>query len=110
MEEVKRQGQFVVVEGMDGSGKSECTAVLAELLRQIPPNPEVVQTYKVGGTPIGKKLRELCFRSRQDDGETVDPVARMLMIYASRLQHLRNVVLPATAAGKTVVSDRYVPS
>lgn len=96
-------GKFIVIEGMDGCGKTYSTEVFCSALKQM--GQPLVQTYEVGGTPIGKELRGLAFRKR--DEEPLDPVARMLMIYASRIQHLRQVVWPGVQAGKFVVSDRY---
>jgi dTMP kinase len=103
---VKRKGLFIVVEGMDGSGKTTCTDFIETELRTF--GIDLLRTYEVGGTPIGKELRKLCFSRREDD--LLDPLARMLMIYAARLQHLKNVIFPATQRGQTVLCDRFVQS
>jgi dTMP kinase len=96
-------GLFIVIEGMDGAGKTDSTEAMVTVLEQF--GLPVHRTYEVGGTPIGKELRNLAFRQRED--ESLDPVARMMMIYASRIQHLRQVVWPKTQAGTHVVSDRF---
>lgn len=102
VEQKNTRGVFVAVEGMDGSGKSTVVKRLTEILtaRQ----NTVVQTHEVGGTPIGKKLRDICFTTTD---EKLDPRARLLMVLASRLQHINEVIRPALKAGSIVVTDRY---
>lgn len=99
-------GLFVAVEGMDGSGKSTVTAMLVAELEKL--GEDCVKTYEVGGTPVGKELRKLCFSKRDD--EVIDNKARLLMVLASRIQHITNVITPALTAGKIVVTDRYAAS
>ena len=104
--DVRRQGKFFVVEGMDGSGKSECTGILEQCL--LAGGISLRRTLEVGGTPIGKQLRGIAFTTNPD--EALDPAARTLLMYAARLQHLKRVVLPSTESGITVLSDRFTPS
>jgi len=97
-------GVFVAVEGMDGSGKSTWSKYLAEVLREL--SLDVVSTFEVGGTPLGMELRKMSFDSKRFQ-EKIHPVSRLFMIYAARLQHLQEVVLPACQAGKIVITDRF---
>lgn len=97
------KGFFIALEGMDGCGKSTIAAKLADYYQL--KGHDVVQTHEVGGTPIGKALRQLCFSKNEE--EIVDIRARLLMVMASRIQHIRNVIKPALEAGKIVISDRY---
>ena len=100
------KGLFVAVEGMDGSGKSTITTMLVAELEQL--GEDCVKTYEVGGTPVGKELRKICFSKRDD--EVIDEKARLLMVLAARIQHITNVVNPALEADKIVVTDRYAAS
>lgn len=100
------KGIFIAVEGMDGCGKSTITKHVCELLKKA--GHDVVQTYEMGGTPIGKELRKICFSKRED--EALDPIARLMMVFSARMQHLKEIINPAIQAGKVVVSDRYAMS
>lgn len=96
---------FVVFEGPDGAGKSTQAAMLVAALRAggLP----VVATREPGGTPIGERIREILL-----DPENCAILAETeaLLYAAARAQHVREVVLPALAAGTMVVSDRFVDS
>jgi dTMP kinase len=90
--------RWVALEGGEGSGKSTQAALLAEALG-------AVLTREPGGTPVGSRLRELL----------LDPAAgalaartEALLMAADRAQHVADVVVPALAAGRHVVSDRSV--
>jgi dTMP kinase len=94
------QGRFVALEGGEGAGKSTQAARLAERL-------DAVLTREPGGTPTGKAIRELLL-----DPSTVglDDRTEALLMAADRAQHVAEVVRPALAGGRHVVSDRYVGS
>ena len=96
-------GKLISLEGMDGCGKSTAREYLVKAFERA--NLSVVGTYEVGGTPIGKQLRNIAFTKRDD--ETLTPLARLLLIYAARLQHIEEVISPAILAGKHVITDRY---
>lgn len=99
-------GTFVVVDGMDGSGKSTVIEMLKlELIAEL---FDVVTTREIGGTPIAEALRKLCFQTRPD--EPLNSSAQTLMAFAARLQHTEHVILPAVQSGKLVLSDRYSSS
>lgn len=103
MNEEIKPGLFISIEGMDGSGKSSIVKYLADKLNEA--GSKTICTHEVGGTPIGRELRNICFT--KNDNEIIDPISRLLMIYASRIQHIRNVIEPAILNGINVVSDRY---
>lgn len=100
----KNKGIFFAVEGIDGSGKSTITKYVEECL--IEAGRSVVRTYEVGGTPIGKEIRKICFSSNPDF-EPLDPLSLILLNYAARIQHIRNVIAPNILNGVDVVTDRY---
>ena len=94
-------GTFITFEGIDGSGKSTQVRMLSSVLRLR--GMDVMQTREPGGTPLGARLREALL----DAQEQVDPLAELLLYAADRAQHVRALLLPALAAGRVVLSDRY---
>ena len=101
----RERGAFLSVEGLDGSGKGTQIERLADALDRW--GFEVVHTREPGGTPVGEKIREILL-DRENAGMTAETEA--LLYAASRAQHVREKILPAVAAGKVVLSDRYLDS
>lgn len=96
-------GRFIVLEGPDGSGTTTHSAILAETLRAR--GEDVVLTAEPTGSPIGRFIRE------QLSAKSIEsPSALQLLFCADRAWHIEKVIKPALAAGKTVISDRYVIS
>lgn len=98
-------GLFIAFEGGDGSGKSTQARLLAERLRA--DGRDALLTREPGGTPVGEQLRSLVLDPVH---APIDPVTEALIFAASRSAHVRQLVLPALEAGRTVVTDRYVDS
>lgn len=94
---------FITLEGIEGVGKSTNLAFIHAWLRQH--GHEVVQTREPGGTPLAEQIRELLLAPRE---EAVDSDTELLLMFAARAQHVATVIKPALAAGKTVLSDRFV--
>src|SRR3954465_2959465 len=98
-------GQFITFEGLDGSGKSthlrHAAAWLAE--QEIPH----LVTHEPGGTPLGDGIRALFLDSRWS---ALDGVVELLLVFASRRQHLLEVVEPALQEGRHVLCDRFTDS
>jgi dTMP kinase len=91
---------YIAFEGAEGSGKSTQATRLATRLG-------AVLTRETGGTDVGARLREILHDTTVDH---FDARAEALMTAADRAQHVAEVVLPALAAGRHVVSDRSVHS
>lgn len=91
---------YIVFEGGEGCGKSTQAALVADRL-------EALRTREPGGSPLGSELRRLLLEAVDYE---VSPRAEALMMAADRAQHLRELVLPALADGRHVVSDRSVYS
>lgn len=91
---------YIAFEGAEGCGKSTQAGRLGEAL-------DAVITRETGGTAIGRRLREILHDTSVAD---LDVHAETLIVAADRAQHLAEVVRPALAAGRHVVSDRSVYS
>lgn len=97
--------RFITFEGLDGSGKSTHLRRVAELFSATGREPLV--THEPGGTPLSDELRRLLL----DPGwDVADGTVELLMVFASRRQHLLQVIEPALAAGRTVLCDRFTDS
>jgi len=90
---------FVTLEGMEGSGKSTQGPRIAAAL-----GPDTLLTREPGGTGLGRGIRALLL----DPAGHVVPEAEVLLYFADRAQHVAELLRPALAAGRPVVSDRYV--
>lgn len=93
---------FFSLDGLDGTGKSTQVRMLADWLRGRA--EEVVICAEPGGTPLGDRLREMLL-SHADEKS---PMAEALLFMASRAELLERVIRPALAAGRHVLSDRYL--
>jgi len=94
---------FISIDGGDGVGKTTQVALLAEWLRQR--GVDVVTCRDPGSTKLGEEIRHLLL---QRDDLAVDRRSEMLLYMAARSQLVEELIRPALAAGKTVVSDRYL--
>ncbi len=101
----KGRGKFITIEGLDGCGKSTQLGKLASVLRG--QGIEVVLTREPGGTPAGESIRAVLLDSRTTG---LAPMAELALMFASRAQHLHQVILPALAAGRFVLCDRFTDS
>jgi dTMP kinase len=105
------RGRFIVLEGIDGCGKT----MQIEALRQwlpgsglLPPGARVVVSREPGGTALGQALRELLLHP--PDGTTPVPRAELLLYAADRAQHVETVLRPALERGDWVLCDRFTGS
>jgi dTMP kinase len=99
------RGRFITLEGGEGAGKStNARFIKAWLERQ---GRSVILTREPGGSPLAEAIRGVVLQSWE---EGVPPMAEALLMFAARSAHLEATVLPALAAGKDVICDRFVDS
>ncbi len=99
------KGAFISFEGIEGTGKTTQTRLLAEHLRS--KGLEVVETAEPGGTKIGRRIREILLAPEHDE---MHHLTELLLYNASRVQHLQQVILPALARDAIVITDRFSDS
>jgi dTMP kinase len=102
---MSRRGKFITFEGLDGTGKSTQLRKLASALRA--DGHKVVETREPGGTATGEKIRRVLLDSAT---EGLSPLAEMALMFASRAQHIAEVILPALDHGQIVLCDRFTDS
>jgi dTMP kinase len=102
---MSRRGKFITFEGLDGTGKSTQLRKLGAALRAA--GHTVVETREPGGTATGEKIRKVLLDSAT---RGLSPMAEMAMMFASRAQHISEVIEPAAAAGSVVLCDRFTDS
>jgi dTMP kinase len=92
-------GKFISFEGIDGAGKSTHIEFVADFLRER--GKSVVSSREPGGTAVGEKLRDMLLHEKMHlETET-------LLMFASRREHMAQVIEPALARGDWVISDRF---
>lgn len=99
------QGTFISFEGIDGSGKSTQARLLADHLRAA--GHDVVLTREPGGSPGAEEIRALVL---QGDPDRWSAETELLLFTAARRDHMERLILPALAAGKIVICDRFADS
>ncbi len=100
-----KRSLFLTFEGMDGSGKTTQMRLLADRLRAA--GREVLETAEPGGTRIGIQIRRILLDAAYQE---LRPTAEMLLYFACRAQNVDEWIMPALAAGKIVLSDRFTDS
>jgi len=100
-----RRGLFVNFEGGDGCGKTTQMRLLAARLKSL--GCTVLETTEPGGTRIGSQIRRILLDSANQE---LRPTAELLLYFASRAQNVEEVILPALAEGKIVLTDRFTDS
>lgn len=94
--------KFVVVEGLEGAGKTTALNLIKQLLQQR--GIDFICTREPGGTPLAEKMREIV---KAETDEVLTTEAELLLMYASRAQLIANVIQPALAQGTWVLGDRH---
>lgn len=99
------RGVFVCFEGGEGAGKSTQARSLARWLEQR--GHHALLTFEPGDTPVGKQLRQIVLDPATGD---LSDRTEALLYAADKAEHIDTVVAPALAAGRVVITDRYVDS
>jgi dTMP kinase len=95
----QQRGKFITFEGIDGAGKSTHIAFVGELIKAR--GEALVSTREPGGTPLGEKLRAMWLH------EAMHVETETLLVFASRREHIAQVIEPALGRGDWVISDRF---
>ena len=101
-------GRFLVLEGIDGCGKTTQLKQLSQWLPVsglMPAGATLHLTREPGGTPLGQALRELLLHPPQASAPS--PTAELLLYAADRAQHVEQLIRPALDRGDWVLSDRF---
>jgi dTMP kinase len=96
-------GHFIVVEGLEGAGKSTAMTTVQTFLEAHVSS--FVTTREPGGSPVGEAIRHMI--KHTPSNESIDPRAELLLLYASRVQLVERVIKPALQGGVSVLADRF---
>ena len=105
------RGKFIVIEGIDGCGK---TTQIEEISRWLPTsglmgeNSKLIKTREPGGSLLGKKLRNLILDNNKDNKPS--SLAELLLYSADRAEHVSKIISPALQKENWVISDRFADS
>ncbi|OEZ63993.1 dTMP kinase [Duganella sp. HH105] len=95
----QHRGKFITFEGIDGAGKSTHIAFVGDYLKS--KGIKLVSSREPGGTPLGEKLRDLVLH------EKMHLETEALLMFASRREHIAQVIEPALHSGAWAISDRF---
>jgi dTMP kinase len=102
----KLANKFIVIEGLEGAGKSTAISYIDKWLAlQNMPAEKIVYTREPGGTELAERIRDIVKMEVQ--GETLQDKAELLLMYAARVQLVEHIIKPALADGKVVIGDRH---
>lgn len=98
------KGNFITLEGIEGSGKSTSLNTITEILTER--HIDFILTKEPGGGPLGKDLRAMLLSKSSE----ISPEVELLLMMADRKNHIDNLVMPNINKGVWVISDRYLDS
>jgi dTMP kinase len=98
------KAKFIVIEGLEGAGKSTAISVVKNWLKK-QGIEQVITTREPGGTPIAEKLRTIVKDHKEK--EKLLPISELLLMYAARVQLVKNIIEPALAEDTWVIGDRH---
>ena len=105
------KGKFIVIEGIDGCGK---TTQIDELSKWLPKSglinkgSKLIKTREPGGSPLGKKIRGLILDNNANNKPS--SLAELLLYSADRAEHVSKIISPALNTNNWVISDRFSDS
>jgi len=95
-------GKFIVLEGVEGVGKSTNMEFIQRTLKA--KGIDFEASREPGGTPLAEEVRRLLLEPRE---ETMDNLAELLLVFAARAQHLAQKIKPVLRSGRWLVCDRF---
>ena len=98
-------GIFISLEGIEGAGKSTHLSFIASQLEKS--GREVLSTREPGGTPLGEQIRHILLLQKP---MAIDSMSELLLMFAARAQHIREIIRPALQNGQIVLCDRFTDS
>jgi len=102
----KLAGKFIVIEGLEGAGKSTAISYINKwLTSKMMPSEKVVYTREPGGTELAERMRDIV--KMEVEGEVLQDKAELLLMYAARVQLVEHIIKPALLASCVVVGDRH---
>jgi dTMP kinase len=96
------RGKFITVEGVEGVGKSTNVGFIANRLRDA--GRIVITTREPGGTAVAEKIRDVLLQSA---GDPINDICELLLMFAARASHVRELIYPALERGDWVICDRF---
>ncbi len=97
------KGKFIVIEGLEGAGKSTAVSVINQWLQEKGIS-HIENTREPGGTPLAEKMRALVKESHEEE---LSDKSELLLMYAARVQLVETKIKPALHQGAYVVGDRH---
>ncbi len=101
--QTNQKARFIAIEGLEGAGKSTAIQFVRKFLAE--KSIDVVYTREPGGTFLAEKIRQLLVTLFKE--EALSPESELLLMYASRMQHVEKLIKPALSNNQWVVSDRF---
>jgi len=102
----KLAGKFIVIEGLEGAGKSTAISYIGKwLAKQGMPTDHITYTREPGGTELAERMRDIV--KMEVEGESLQDKAELLLMYAARVQLVEHIIKPAQNNQHIVVGDRH---
>ena len=103
---VKLANKFIVIEGLEGAGKTTAIAYIGKWLKkQNVAQDKIIYTREPGGTELSERIRDIV--KMDVEGETLKDKTELLLMYAARVQLVEHVIMPALANNCIVIGDRH---
>ena len=102
------KGKFIVLEGIDGCGK---TTQINELSKWLPKsglidkNATLIKTREPGGSILGREIRDMILKTNKSNSPSI--LTELLLYSADRAEHISKIILPALQNGDWIISDRF---